>query len=135
MRAKSRAFNFKGLYSNFTPHTLNFQRFKCASSRQISSPLSVRRYPVPDREMARRGWDRATPIQTPTIAGGLFAIDRQFFYDLGSYDEGMQASRNQYGLATHLLGVGRREPGDQLPRLGVRRIGGDPPLLPRRAHL
>ncbi|KAI1729955.1 glycosyl transferase family 2 domain-containing protein [Ditylenchus destructor] len=52
--------------------------------------LNFRWYPVPDREMNRRNWDRSLPIQTPTIAGGLFAIDRQFFYDIGSYDEGMQ---------------------------------------------
>ncbi|XGW17875.1 hypothetical protein V3C99_002467 [Haemonchus contortus] len=52
--------------------------------------LNFRWYPVPKREMLRRKGDRASPIQTPTIAGGLFAIDRQFFYDIGSYDEGMQ---------------------------------------------
>lgn len=28
--------------------------------------------------------------RTPTIAGGLFAINKQFFYDMGAYDEGMQ---------------------------------------------
>uniref|UniRef100_A0A9J2PZX2 Polypeptide N-acetylgalactosaminyltransferase n=1 Tax=Ascaris lumbricoides TaxID=6252 RepID=A0A9J2PZX2_ASCLU len=52
--------------------------------------LNFRWYPVPKREMERRNHDRSAPIQTPTIAGGLFAIDRQFFYDIGSYDEGMQ---------------------------------------------
>ncbi|WKY00239.1 hypothetical protein Q1695_014804 [Nippostrongylus brasiliensis] len=52
--------------------------------------LNFRWYPVPKREMSRRKGDRASPIQTPTIAGGLFAIDKQFFYDIGSYDEGMQ---------------------------------------------
>ncbi|KHJ96643.1 hypothetical protein OESDEN_03389 [Oesophagostomum dentatum] len=52
--------------------------------------LNFRWYPVPKREMTRRKGDRSSPIQTPTIAGGLFAIDRQFFYDIGSYDEGMQ---------------------------------------------
>jgi polypeptide N-acetylgalactosaminyltransferase len=51
--------------------------------------LNFRWYPVPDREMARRGWDRSLPIQTPTIAGGLFAIDKKFFYEIGSYDEGI----------------------------------------------
>ncbi|KAK6743358.1 hypothetical protein RB195_010550 [Necator americanus] len=52
--------------------------------------LNFRWYPVPKREMLRRKGDHSSPIQTPTIAGGLFAIDRQFFYDIGSYDEGMQ---------------------------------------------
>ncbi|MCP9257151.1 Polypeptide N-acetylgalactosaminyltransferase 3 [Dirofilaria immitis] len=52
--------------------------------------LNFRWYPVPMREMERRNHDRSIPIQTPTIAGGLFAIDRQFFYDIGSYDEGME---------------------------------------------
>uniref|UniRef100_A0A915PRL1 Polypeptide N-acetylgalactosaminyltransferase n=1 Tax=Setaria digitata TaxID=48799 RepID=A0A915PRL1_9BILA len=52
--------------------------------------LNFRWYPVPMREMERRNHDRSVPLQTPTIAGGLFAIDRQFFYDIGSYDEGME---------------------------------------------
>lgn len=52
--------------------------------------LNFRWYNVPKRESQRRGSDKSVPIRTPTIAGGLFAIDKQFFYDLGSYDEGMQ---------------------------------------------
>ncbi|KAI6200901.1 Polypeptide N-acetylgalactosaminyltransferase [Aphelenchoides besseyi] len=52
--------------------------------------LNFRWYTVPEREIQRRNNDRSTPIRTPTIAGGLFAIDRQFFYDIGSYDEGME---------------------------------------------
>lgn len=47
------------------------------------------RYRVPEREMTRRGGDRTAPLRTPTMAGGLFAIDREYFYKIGSYDEGM----------------------------------------------
>lgn len=39
--------------------------------------------------MTRRGGDRTAPLRTPTMAGGLFAIDRDYFYKIGSYDEGM----------------------------------------------
>ncbi len=27
--------------------------------------------------------------RTPTMAGGLFTIERDYFYEIGSYDEGM----------------------------------------------
>ncbi|OWF35637.1 polypeptide N-acetylgalactosaminyltransferase 13-like isoform X1 [Mizuhopecten yessoensis] len=51
--------------------------------------LNFRWYPVPQRELDRRNGDRSNPTKTPTMAGGLFAIDRSYFYEVGSYDEGM----------------------------------------------
>ncbi|TMW40924.1 hypothetical protein DOY81_013996, partial [Sarcophaga bullata] len=33
--------------------------------------------------------DRTAPLRTPTMAGGLFSIDKDYFYEIGSYDEGM----------------------------------------------
>lgn len=39
--------------------------------------------------MDRRDGDRTQPLRTPTMAGGLFAIDRDYFNKIGKYDEGM----------------------------------------------
>ena len=39
--------------------------------------------------MDRRNGDRSEPLHTPAMAGGLFSIDRDYFYEVGSYDEGM----------------------------------------------
>lgn len=47
------------------------------------------RYRVAQREMDRRLGDRTAPLRTPTMAGGLFSIDKEYFYELGAYDEGM----------------------------------------------
>ncbi|CAK8696058.1 unnamed protein product [Clavelina lepadiformis] len=51
--------------------------------------LNFRWYPVPQREMDRRKGDRTLPLRSPTMAGGLFAIDRDYFTRLGTYDAGM----------------------------------------------
>uniref|UniRef100_A0A672R4J1 Polypeptide N-acetylgalactosaminyltransferase n=1 Tax=Sinocyclocheilus grahami TaxID=75366 RepID=A0A672R4J1_SINGR len=51
--------------------------------------LNFRWYPVPQREMDRRKGDRTLPVRTPTMAGGLFSIDRGYFQEIGTYDAGM----------------------------------------------
>ncbi|XP_069980712.1 polypeptide N-acetylgalactosaminyltransferase 5 isoform X1 [Penaeus vannamei] len=51
--------------------------------------LNFRWYRVPQREMERRGGDRTQPLRTPTMAGGLFSIDKEYFEKIGRYDEGM----------------------------------------------
>lgn len=44
---------------------------------------------VPAKELAKREHP-SEPYWSPTHAGGLFAMDRKYFFELGGYDSGMQ---------------------------------------------
>lgn len=52
--------------------------------------LHFRWYQISDSEVDRRRKDPAKPFKTPAMAGGLFSIDRNYFYELGSYDAEMK---------------------------------------------
>lgn len=45
---------------------------------------------LPPHDRARRLRDPTSTFKTPAIAGGLFAINRNWFLELGTYDMGMR---------------------------------------------
>jgi len=55
----------------------------------FSETMNFKWWEIPEREHKRRGYDKSLAARTPTMAGGLFTIDRNYFYELGTYDEGM----------------------------------------------
>lgn len=51
--------------------------------------LQFRWYTLGGKEMNQRKLDATKPFPSPTMAGGLFAIDKKYFFEIGSYDEDM----------------------------------------------
>lgn len=41
-------------------------------------------------ELKKRSADLSGPFPTPAMAGGLFSIDREYFYEIGTYDSQMK---------------------------------------------
>ncbi|CAM9326049.1 polypeptide N-acetylgalactosaminyltransferase 4 [Lampetra fluviatilis] len=51
--------------------------------------LTFQWHGVPEQERSRRA-SRIDPIQSPTMAGGLFAVSKKYFDHIGTYDQGME---------------------------------------------
>lgn len=59
----------------------------------INWGLSFRWFSVGHRELKRmrlRNYDHTSTYRSPIMAGGLFSIERQFFFDIGTYDSALQ---------------------------------------------
>lgn len=56
----------------------------------FSLGLTFKWIPIPERETDRITNDRTALVRSPAMAGGLFSIDKEYFYKIGSYDEGMK---------------------------------------------
>ncbi|GAB0096359.1 Polypeptide N-acetylgalactosaminyltransferase [Sergentomyia squamirostris] len=52
--------------------------------------LHFRWFALASSELLKRRDDITTPFRTPVMAGGLFAIDREYFYEIGAYDRAMK---------------------------------------------
>lgn len=51
--------------------------------------LICHRFPIPEREFIRNKNDATAPYRTPALIGCAIAIDREFFFEIGSFDMGM----------------------------------------------
>jgi len=69
--------------------TFSYARGRGGNNRGIFNwELTFKWRALPNYEKRRRKSD-ADPIRSPTMAGGLFAISRSYFYEIGSYDTEM----------------------------------------------
>ena len=67
--------------------TLQYQKSSYLAVGGFDWSLVFNWHSVPEREKKRRS-HHAEPVYSPTMAGGLFSINREFFEKLGTYDSG-----------------------------------------------
>lgn len=68
-------------------HAFALQWISFYSSTYLALSEQFNWHAIPEHEKKRRQ-HTADPAYSPTMAGGLFSIDREFFKKLGTYDDG-----------------------------------------------
>uniref|UniRef100_K1RIU1 Polypeptide N-acetylgalactosaminyltransferase n=1 Tax=Magallana gigas TaxID=29159 RepID=K1RIU1_MAGGI len=68
-------------------HTLEYSKNGGYQVGGFSWSLHFTWRDVPSRDLVHRKY--TDPVGSPTMAGGLFAADRKFFFEIGAYDPGM----------------------------------------------
>ncbi|XP_078000822.1 N-acetylgalactosaminyltransferase 7-like [Glandiceps talaboti] len=51
--------------------------------------FNYKRIPITDEEISRRS-RQTKPYRSPVMAGGLFAMEKDYFFEMGGYDPGLQ---------------------------------------------
>lgn len=78
--------------------------------------LYYKRIPIPPE---KRPKDPSEPFESPVMAGGLFAIERNYFYEIGLYDEGLEIwGGEQYELSFKIWMCGGRIIDSPCSRIG-----------------
>ncbi len=78
--------------------------------------LYYKRIPIPNE---KRPKDPSEPFESPVMAGGLFAIERNYFYEIGLYDEGLEIwGGEQYELSFKVWMCGGRILDSPCSRIG-----------------
>ncbi|XP_075465465.1 polypeptide N-acetylgalactosaminyltransferase 5 [Ascaphus truei] len=55
----------------------------------FSWPMNFGWKPIPPEVIQKNKMTEMDPIRCPVMAGGLFSIDKKYFYELGTYDPGL----------------------------------------------
>ncbi|XP_040213868.1 polypeptide N-acetylgalactosaminyltransferase 5 [Rana temporaria] len=55
----------------------------------FSWPMNFGWKPIPTAVLQEKNMTEMDPIKCPVMAGGLFSIDKKYFYELGTYDPGL----------------------------------------------
>lgn len=55
----------------------------------FSWPMNFGWKPIPTEVLREKNITEMDPIKCPVMAGGLFSIDKKYFYELGTYDPGL----------------------------------------------
>lgn len=65
------------------------------------------RFPIPEREIKRNHGDMTAPYRTPALIGCAIIVDREFFFEIGSFDMDMSiwgGENTELSLRTWMCG-------------------------------